>query len=333
MLTRQDLKQIASHVEEEKKRYKAMLMVCTGTGCISAKSFSIRDALQKEIENKRLENDYLVVSTGCNGFCAVGPIIVVQPEGIFYQRVGEKDVAEIVSSHLEQGKPVERLLFKDPSSGAVHLKMEEIQFFDKQQLIALRNKGLIDPENIDHYIARGGYESLGKVLDSFSPDEVIKEIIASGIRGRGGGGFPAGVKWQSCRKAMLERKEIAYIVCNGDEGDPGAFMDRSIIETDPHSVLEGMLIGAYAVGAKEGFIYIRKEYPLAMERLHKAIAAAREKGLLGENILGKGMSFDIHIHRGAGAFVCGESTALMASMSGRAGEPREIGRASCRERV
>ncbi|MCK4351436.1 MAG: SLBB domain-containing protein, partial [Candidatus Krumholzibacteria bacterium] len=255
------------------------------------------------------------------GFCAMGPIIVTQPDGTFYQKVKEKDITEIVDA-LEKGRVVERLLHTDPVSGAVNEKMEEIAFFGKQQLIALRNKGLIDPENIDHYITRGGYQSLKKVLGDAKPEGVIQDVIASGIRGRGGGGFPAGVKWESGLKAAREREEEIYIVCNADEGDPGAFMDRSIIETDPHSVLEGMVIGSYAVGAREGYIYIRKEYPLAMVRLEKAIAQAREYGLLGENILGSAHSFDIHIHRGAGAFVCGESSALMISMVGMPGEPR-----------
>jgi NADH:ubiquinone oxidoreductase subunit F (NADH-binding)/Pyruvate/2-oxoacid:ferredoxin oxidoreductase delta subunit len=213
------------------------------------------------------------------------------------------------------------LLFRDPQTEAVATKMDDIAFFTGQQLIALRNKGLIDPENIDHYISRGGYQALAKALEMHS-DDIINTVTASGLRGRGGGGFPTGIKWQSCKKAMEERNEISYIVCNADEGDPGAFMDRSIIETDPHTVIEGMLIAAVALKASEGYIYIRKEYPLAMDRLEKALQQARSRGLLGDSILNSDFSFDIMIHRGAGAFVCGESTALMASMSGRAGEPR-----------
>ncbi len=317
-----DLERIAADEARLRAGYRGTLMVCTGTGCISAGGFSVRDGLNAELRERGLERDYLVVQTGCNGFCAMGPIVVVQPEGVFYQKVGPGDLKEIVDSHLLDGRVVERLLYRDPVSGVVSRRMDEIGFFAKQQPIALRNKGLIDPEQIGHYIARGGYGALRRVLTSLSPEEVIREIIASGLRGRGGGGFPTGVKWESCLKARLERGEPAYVVCNGDEGDPGAFMDRSIIETDPHSVIEGMLIGAFAVGAKEGFIYIRKEYPLAMERLHLALAQAREQGLLGTGILGTGFAFDIAVHRGAGAFVCGESTALMASMSGRAGEPR-----------
>jgi NADH:ubiquinone oxidoreductase subunit F (NADH-binding)/(2Fe-2S) ferredoxin/NAD-dependent dihydropyrimidine dehydrogenase PreA subunit len=321
-LKKDDLKKIAEAENKKLSGYKAMLMVCTGTGCVSAKGFDILEKLKKTLAEKKLDKDYLAIGTGCNGFCAVGPIVVIQPGGTFYQKLKEKDVEEIVESHLIKGEPVERLMHKDPVTGEINETMDEIGFFSKQELIALRNKGLIDPENIDHYIARGGYESLKKVLEEKEPEGIIKQVIRSGIRGRGGGGFPAGVKWESGLKARIERDEVIYIVCNADEGDPGAYMDRSIIETDPHSVIEGMLIGAYAVGSNDGYIYIRKEYPLATERLYKAIADAREYGLLGKNIFESDFSFDIHVHRGAGAFVCGESTALMASMSGRAGEPR-----------
>ena len=317
----EDLKVIAGKENEKKAGYKGVLMVCTGTGCVSARGFQVRDKFQKVIREKDIEKDYLVVGTGCNGFCAMGPIAVLQPEGTFYQKIQEDDVEEIVESHLINGNPVERLLHRDPVTGAVNEKMDDIGFFSKQQLIALRNKGLIDPENIDHYIARDGYSALGKVLEDKSPEGVIREVTASGIRGRGGGGFPAGLKWEAGRKAAIEKNEIIYVVGNADEGDPGAFMDRSIIEADPHSVIEGMCIGAYAVGSNEGYIYIRKEYPLAMERLKIAINQAREYGLLGKNILNSGFEFDIHIHRGAGAFVCGEATALIRSISGRAGEP------------
>jgi NADH:ubiquinone oxidoreductase subunit F (NADH-binding)/(2Fe-2S) ferredoxin/NAD-dependent dihydropyrimidine dehydrogenase PreA subunit len=321
-LKKEDLNKIAESRRKEFNGYKAMLMVCTGTGCVSAKGFNILNKLKSLLKEKKLDNDFIAVGTGCNGFCAAGPIIVVQPDGTFYQKLKEKDLEEIIDSHLLGGKPVERLLYKDPVTGLVSEKMEDVKFFSKQQLIALRNKGLIDPENIEHYIARDGYQAIKKVLEENDPDGLIKEVIKSGIRGRGGGGFPAGVKWESGKKARIERDEVIYIVCNADEGDPGAYMDRSIIETDPHSVIEGMMLGAFAVGAGEGYVYIRKEYPLATDRLHKAIDDARKYGLLGENILDSNFSFDIHVHRGAGAFVCGESTALMASMSGRAGEPR-----------
>ena len=317
-----ELDTIASRVNEKIETYKKLLFVCTGTGCVSARGFQVRDALAQLIREKGLSDEFLVVGTGCNGFCAVGPIIVVQPDGIFYQKVKEKDLPEIVDDHLMGGNPVVRLMHLDPVSGKVNPTMDDIAFFSKQQLIALRNKGVIDPENIEHYIARGGYAAIRSTLQSGDPDSVIKEIIASGIRGRGGGGFPAGIKWRSAKEASEKRSELPYVVCNADEGDPGAFMDRSIIETDPHSVIEGMMIGAFAVGASEGFVYVRKEYPLAMVRLRKAIDDARERGLLGEGIMGTDFSFDIHIHRGAGAFVCGESTALMASMAGKVGEPR-----------
>jgi NADH-quinone oxidoreductase subunit F len=321
-IAKDDLDTIAADLTAAQSQYKGMLMVCTGTGCVAAGGFQVRDRLQELLDEKGLTKDFLVVGTGCNGFCAMGPIIVVQPGGIFYQKVKEEDLNEIVDDHLLGGRPVERLLHKDPVTGAVNKTMDEIRFFTKQQLIALRNKGLIDPEQIDHYIARGGYRALRKVLSGMTSEQVRHEVLASAIRGRGGGGFPAGIKWEAGYKAARERDEEIYIVCNADEGDPGAFMDRSIVETDPHSVIEGMLLGAYAVGAREGFIYIRLEYPLAVERLQKALAQARAYGLLGESILDSDFSFDIQVHRGAGAFVCGESTALMASMSGRAGEPR-----------
>ncbi|MCK4414392.1 MAG: NAD(P)H-dependent oxidoreductase subunit E [Candidatus Eisenbacteria sp.] len=317
-----DLDRIASEHQAARSQYKGMLMVCTGTGCVSAGGFAIRDRLQALLAERKLESDFLVVGTGCNGFCAMGPIVVVQPEGIFYQQVTEEDLTEIIEQHLLGGRPVERLLHKDPVSGAINPKMSDIGFFTKQQLIALRNKGLIDPENIEDYIARGGYRALRKALGAMTPADVRQQVLASGIRGRGGGGFPAGVKWEAGYQAAQERGEEIYIVCNGDEGDPGAFMDRSIVETDPHAVIEGMLLGAYAVGARQAFVYIRLEYPLALERLETALAQARAAGLFGERILGSDFSCDIQIHRGAGAFVCGESTALMASMSGRPGEPR-----------
>lgn len=320
-ITKDELPVIEANKKNDLARYKGALMVCTGTGCVSARGFVIRDSLQKALKERGLENDYLVIGTGCNGFCAAGPIVVVQPRGVFYRQVKEDDIGAIVDEHLVGGKIVERLLYRDPISDEVFEKMDQIGFFTSQQLIALRNKGLIDPESIDHYIAAGGYRGLARALEMES-NIIIDEVIASGIRGRGGGGFPAGIKWQSCKEAMEKSGEPSYIVCNADEGDPGAFMDRSIIETDPHTVIEGMLIAARALRAEDGFIYIRKEYPLALKRLNIALEQARERGLLGESIMGTGFSFDIQVHRGAGAFVCGESTALMASMSGKAGEPR-----------
>lgn len=318
----QDIEKIAKHEVEKAAKYKGMIMVCTGTGCVSANGFNILNKMKEVIKKKKLSNEYLVIGTGCMGFCAMGPIAVFQPEGTFYQKIKEEDVEELIESHIINSKPLERLLHRDPITDKVNEKIEDIKFFSKQQLIALRNKGSIDPENIDHYIAYDGYKALKDVVIKNDPDSVIKEIISSGIRGRGGGGFPTGIKWESGKKAAKERDEVIYVICNADEGDPGAFMDRSIIETDPHTVIEGMLIGAYAVGATEGIIYIRKEYPLALNRLKIALKQASEYGLLGKNILGTDFNFTIHIHRGAGAFVCGESSALMASISGRAGEPR-----------
>lgn len=324
-MSRINMSDIAAIAERENKKfseYSGMIMVCTGTGCVSTGGFTIKELFDKALAKHGLDKEWIAVATGCNGFCAVGPIAVIQPQGIFYQKLTEKDVDEIVESHLLNGKVVERLLHTDPVTGAKNEKMTDIGFFSKQQLIALRNKGLIDPENIDHYIARGGYAALKTVLTENDQEKVIMEVVSSGLRGRGGGGFPAGIKWKSGRKAAIDRSEEIFIVCNADEGDPGAYMDRSIIETDPHSVIEGMLIGAFATGAKEGFIYLRKEYPLALVRLEKAIEQARVYGLLTEKILGTDFSFDITIHRGAGAFVCGESSALMASMAGLPGEPR-----------
>jgi len=299
--------------------YRMYLMLCGGTGCVSSGSYEIKDALEHELEKYNLSNEVSVIMTGCNGFCAQGPVMVVQPDGIFYQFLKVKDVPHLVEEHMLKGRPVEKLMFTPPDKKSVIPKMSDIGFFKKQRLLALRNRGLIDPENIEEYIARDGYKALAKVLTKMNPGEVVQEMIASGLRGRGGGGFPTGVKWKTCREAPGEPK---YVVCNADEGDPGAYMDRSIIEGDPHSVLEGMAIAAYAVGSSNGYVYIRHEYPLALERLKKAIADAREYGLLGKNIFDQGFDFDINIHCGAGAFVCGESTALMASMEGRPGEPR-----------
>jgi NADH:ubiquinone oxidoreductase subunit F (NADH-binding)/(2Fe-2S) ferredoxin len=299
--------------------YRMHLMLCAGTGCVSSGSYEIKKALEQELQKRGLTHEVSVVMTGCNGFCAQGPVMVVQPDEIFYQRLSVKDIPHLVEEHMLKGRPVERLMYTPPAEKAAVPKMSEIGFFGKQRLLALRNRGLIDPEVIDEYIARDGYKALAKCLTQMKPEEVVKEMIASGLRGRGGGGFPTGVKWKTCREAPGQPK---YVVCNADEGDPGAYMDRSIIEGDPHSVLEGMAIAAYAIGSSKGYIYIRHEYPLATERLEKAIADAREYGLLGKNIFDQGFDFDVSIHRGAGAFVCGESTALMASMEGRPGEPR-----------
>ncbi len=322
-VTIDNLARLAAEAEKEHAGYEAVLMACAGTGCVSAGSLSLCEALDAEIDARGLGSKLKVVATGCNGFCAHGPICVVQPEGVFYERLAVADVPELIEQHFVNKAPVERLMYR-PEEGAAAIPLEkDIQFFAKQQYVALRNRGLTDPEDVRDAIRRGGYRALHKVLsEGIEGDELIRTMIRSGLRGRGGGGFPTGVKWQSCLKACRERGVKPYVVCNGDEGDPGAFMDRSIVEADPHAVIEGMLIGAYALGAEEGFIYIRREYPLALERLYKALDQAREWGLLGRGVMGSEMNFDIQVHQGAGAFVCGESTALMASMEGRAGEPR-----------
>lgn len=304
---------------EAVKTYRAQLLICAGTGCVSNRSFDVRDALVAEIEKRGLSDEVQVVATGCQGFCAQGPILIFQPDGIFYQMLTEKDVPLLVEEHLIKGRPVEKLMYTPGEGEAPVPKLDSIDFFNKQRLIVLRNRGQIDPEVIDEYIARNGYRAIAKVLTSLTPEQVIEEITASGLRGRGGAGFPTGVKWGLARKSAGEQK---CIICNADEGDPGAFMDRSVIESDPHSVLEGMAIGAYAIGAAHGYIYIREEYPLAMKRLHIAIDQAKEYGLIGEDILGCGFNFDVSVHRGAGAFVCGEETSLIASLEGRTPEPR-----------
>ncbi len=260
-----------------------------------------------------------VVITGCNGFCAVGPVMVVYPEGIFYQKLTREDIPLLVSEHFLKGRPVEKLMYREEEKKATVPRMQDISFFGLQVLRALRNRGIIDAEKIDEYIARDGYQALGKALTELTPEGIIEEVKISGLRGRGGAGFPTGLKWEFCAKA---RGEVKYVLCNGDEGDPGAFMDRSILEADPHSVLEGMTIAARAIGAHQGYIYVRAEYPLAVSRLKVAIRQSRDYGLLGKNILNSGFDFDIDIYQGAGAFVCGEETALMTSIEGKRGMPR-----------
>ena len=301
-------------------KYRLHLMLCAGTACVSNKSFKIKEILEAEIKKQGLENEALVVMTGCNGFCAVGPVMVVMPDGIFYQNLTEEDIPYFVEEHLLKGRPVKKLMFTPTKEEIVIPKMMDIGFFSRQTLIALRNRGLIDPEVIDEYIARDGYKGLAKALSEMTPEGIIEEMKKSGLRGRGGGGFPTGLKWELCRKA---EGDVKYIICNADEGDPGAYMDRSIVEADPHSVLEGMLIGARAIGSSQGYVYIRAEYPLAMERLKLAIDQAREYGIIGENIFDTDFSFDIHIKQGAGAFVCGEETSLIASIEGRPPEPTQ----------
>ncbi|NIM91290.1 MAG: NADH-quinone oxidoreductase subunit NuoF [Candidatus Aminicenantes bacterium] len=307
---------------EEKiaNKYRLHLMLCAGTACVSNKSFKIKEILEEELKKQGLDKEALVVMTGCNGFCAVGPVMTVMPDGIFYHTLTEDMIPHLVEEHFLKGRPVKKLMFTPPREEVVIPKMMDIGFFSRQTLIALRNRGLIDPEVIDEYIARDGYKALAKALSEMTPKEIITEIKNSGLRGRGGAGFPTGLKWELCSKSKGNPK---YIICNADEGDPGAYMDRSIVEADPHSVLEGMMIGARAIGANEGYVYIRAEYPLAMKRLEIAIDQAKEYGLIGENIFDTDFSFDIHVKQGAGAFVCGEETALIASIEGRPPEPRQ----------
>jgi NADP-reducing hydrogenase subunit HndC len=306
----------------ETMAFRTHVLVCAGTGCVSGNSFITARALESEIRKQGLAEEIQVIRTGCQGFCAAGPIVIVQPEGVFYCGVTAKDAPFLVQEHLLKGRPVKRLLYSPPPEKSPIPALKDIPFFAKQKLVVLRNRGAIDPERIDDYIAVDGYSALVKALTEMTPEQIIREIKRSGLRGRGGGGFPTGIKWETCRHAALHRGVEPVVVCNADEGDPGAFMDRSIIESDPHAVLEGMIIGARAIGSKEGFVYIRHEYPIARERLLKGIEQARDYGLLGKNILNTGMDFDIEIVQGAGAFVCGESTALMASLEGKVGEPR-----------
>ena len=301
------------------KTYRTHLMICAGTGCVASGSIHVKEALEAEIRKRGLESEVLVEATGCNGFCAAGPLLVAYPDGIFYQRLTPEDIPFLVEEYLIKGRVVKKHLF-EPKKGAEAIpRIRDIGFFKNQLLVALRNRGLIDPEKIDEYIARDGYLGAAKALTEMSPREIVEEIKASGLRGRGGAGFPTGLKWQFAADAEGSPK---YILCNGDEGDPGAFMDRSILEADPHAVLEGMIIGAKAIGAHQGYIYVRAEYPLAIQRLNIAIAQAKEYGLLGEDILGSGFDMNIELYHGAGAFVCGEETALMRSIEGQRGMPR-----------
>ena len=302
--------------------YRSHVRICGGTGCSASGSAKIHDAMEKEIAAAGLSEEVKVVQTGCFGLCALGPIMIVYPEGSFYSRVTVEDVPEIVSEHLVKGRVVKRLVYNETlieNSNEVR-SLQETSFYKKQKRIALRNCGVIDPENIEEYIGRDGYKALGKVLTEMTPDEVIQTVIDSGLRGRGGGGFPTGLKWKFASGNRGQVKK--YVCCNADEGDPGAFMDRSVLEGDPHAVLEAMAIAGYAIGADEGYIYVRAEYPIAIHRLQVAIKQAHEYGLLGNDIFGTGFNFDIQLRFGAGAFVCGEETALMTSIEGLRGEPR-----------
>jgi NADP-reducing hydrogenase subunit HndC len=298
--------------------YRMHVLICAGAGCISSNCKEVKDRFLTELQKHRLEQEIKVVETGCIGSCDLGPVMVVYPEGVFYQKVRPEDVGTIVEEHLIKGRPVSQLLYSEIGTDRTVLKYDDIGFFNKQVRIALRNVGVINPEFIEEYIARDGYAALGRVLTQFKPAEVVELLKKSGLRGRGGAGFPTGLKWEFTQKAVGETK---YVVCNADEGDPGAFMDRSVLEGDPHSVLEAMTIAGYTVGSHQGYVYVRAEYPLAVERLGHAIDQAREFGVLGENIFGTGFNFDVEIRVGAGAFVCGEETALIASIEGKRGEP------------
>ena len=299
--------------------YRSHVLVCGGTGCTSSGSQRIIDRLEKEIAANGLSEEVGVVKTGCFGLCALGPIMIVYPEGTFYSMVREDDIPEIVSEHLLKGRVVTRLLYDETTKADKIIPLNETNFYKKQHRVALRNCGVINPENIEEYIGTGGYEALGGVLTEKTPEDVIQILLDSGLRGRGGAGFPTGLKWKFAAQNEADQK---YVCCNADEGDPGAFMDRSILEGDPHAVLEAMAIAGYAIGASQGYIYVRAEYPIAVKRLEIAIGQAREYGLLGENIFDSGFNFDIELRLGAGAFVCGEETALMTSIEGNRGEPR-----------
>ena len=310
-------KELDLRINLKANTHEKHILVCHGTGCTSSKSDQIIKRFRELIEEKNIEN-VKVIQTGCFGLCAKGPIIVIRPEDTFYSMVKVDDCEEIVNTHLLEGKIVERLLCKDVD-GTLVKRLDDLSFYKKQKRIALKNCGKIDPENIDEYIAFDGYSALEKVLFNMSQDQVIEEITKSGLRGRGGAGFLTGKKWEFTKLAEGDQK---YVVCNADEGDPGAFMDRSILEGDPHSVIEAMMIAGYAVGANKGYIYVRAEYPIAVQRFRKAIEQAGEYGILGEHIWDTDFSFDLDVRLGAGAFVCGEETALLESIEGRSGRPR-----------
>ncbi len=302
---------------------RAHVLICGGTGCTSSGSKKIQEAFEQNIAAAGLEEEVKLVQTGCFGLCALGPVVIVYPDGTFYSRVTTDDVKEIVEEHLLKRRPVERLVYSDTGAEevveAASVSLNDTAFYKSQNRVVLRNCGVIDPENIDEYIAMDGYAALGKVLTEMKPEEVIQTVLDSGLRGRGGGGFPTGLKWKFCAPNKAAQK---YVVCNADEGDPGAFMDRSVLEGDPHCIIEAMAIPGYAVGATKGYVYVRAEYPIAVARLQKAIDQANEYGLLGKDIFGSGFDFDLQIRLGAGAFVCGEETALMTSIEGNRGEPR-----------
>jgi len=300
--------------------YRCNVLLCTCTMCVSVGALKIKSKLEEEIKKYNLEDEIQIILTGSSWLCTKGPTLIVQPDDVVYQFLKEKDIPNLVEEHLLKGRPVHSLMYIDPEDLHPIEKLQDIPFYHDQRLIALWNRGIIDPDEIDEYIARDGYKALAKVLQDMTPEDVIQEIKDSGLRGRGGGGFPTGMKWEFCRKNPGSPK---YLICNADEGDPGAFMDRSIIEADPHSLIEGMLVAAYAIGAEKGYIYVRSEYPLAIKRLDSAIIKAREYGLLGKSVFGSDFNFDVEIFRGAGAFVCGEETSLIHSIEGEPAEPRQ----------
>jgi NADH-quinone oxidoreductase subunit F len=314
-----ELEHSRERFREQRKVFTRTIMICGGTGCQASKSPVVIEAVRKELAGHKLENSVRLCTTGCHGFCEQGPVMIIEPGNTLYCHVAPEDAFEIISQTAMKGELVERLLYADPVTGKKFKTVAEVPFYKSQDRQILSKNLLVDPCLIEDYIAAGGYSALAKVLKGVAPDQVIKEIVSSGLRGRGGGGFPTGRKWTECREAPGDEK---YVICNADEGDPGAYMDRCVLEGNPHLVLEGMMIGAWAVGANKGYIYVRNEYPLAVEHSRIAVKQARDLGLLGENILGSPFSFDVEIARGGGAFVCGESTALMASVEGQVGEPR-----------
>ncbi len=316
-----DLNEYRKSIQSTKKKFEKVISVCGGTGCHAQNCVQVREEISRELDERLLSDKVMVKFTGCHGFCEMGPLVVIHPAGILYVKVSPSDAQRIIESSVVGDSVIDELLYKDVATGKNFEKEQDVPFYSKQKRLLLAMNGMIDPQNIEDYIAQEGYSALVKALFEMSPEEIIKEVEIAGLRGRGGAGFPTANKWKACRRARA-RDNIKYILCNADEGDPGAYMDRSLLEGNPHAVIEGMIIGAYAIGATEGFVYVRHEYPLAVENLLKALEQARQLGLLGDNILGSGFSFDIKVSVGGGAFVCGESTALMASIEGRIGEPR-----------
>jgi NADH:ubiquinone oxidoreductase subunit F (NADH-binding)/(2Fe-2S) ferredoxin/Fe-S-cluster-containing hydrogenase component 2 len=315
----QDLKNLAERFVKQRQESKKIITVCAGTGCLACGCEAVTAAFREALQQSHLDKEVEIRTTGCHGFCERGPLVVIQPEGIFYQRTKPADAKVIVERTIKSGELAKKLLYRDPQTKEIIVHERDIPFYKKQMRLVFGKNGFMDPTAINDYIALGGYQALAKALTTMQPEQIIEEVKKSGLRGRGGGGFPTGRKWASCRKAKGEPR---YVICNADEGDPGAFMDRSLLEGNPHAVIEGMIIGAYAIGSNDGLVYVRNEYPLAVKNLTIAIAAAHDYGLLGDNILGTGFKFDIEVSRGGGAFVCGVSTALMASLEGKVGEPR-----------